>query len=134
MVLTKSKPLDGKVGYLISYKVAGSTEIYKSALVCLNEYGYAVPGSDAENLTFIGLAYEEAENDGGDGDMSVRVMKGGTFPVEMTNAEQGDVGKAVYINDDNTVALTTTNSILAGYIVEVLSTNRVMIRIDNAVK
>jgi hypothetical protein len=54
--------------------------------------------------------------------------------VKVADATQEDLGKPVYISEDDTVSLSTTNSILAGYITEILTGGRVMIRIDNAVK
>jgi len=135
MVLTGSYEAEGKVGALIQYKVAGGVFIYKGALVCLNLDGYAVPGADTSGYKFIGVAYEDANNkSGSDGDVSVRVLKTGSFLYPIGSAQQSDMGKKSYIKDDGEVATTTINQILAGYICEMPSSGKVRVRIDNAVQ
>jgi len=135
MVLTENYDAEGKVGALVLYKVAGGAHIYKGALVCLNGDGYAVGGSDTAGYKFIGVAYEEVDNSGGsDGEVSIRVLKTGSFLYPIESSQQSDLGASAYIKDDGEVALTTTNSILAGYICERPSASSVRVRIDNAVR
>ncbi|MCP4231270.1 MAG: hypothetical protein GY771_14130 [bacterium] len=133
--LTANYDAERKDGLLISYPVEAATTVYKNALVCANDDGYLLPGDDASGYIFLGIAYEKGDNsDGGDADMDVRTWKGGTY-VLATNftAAQEDVGSEVYIIDDNTVGLTSTNTVKCGVIVEVISSSEVRIRIDNYV-
>lgn len=133
-----------KDGKLQSYKVAASTHIYKGALVCINSSGYLVPGADTSGLLFVGVAFEEFDNSAGadgaaaaDGRSGCRVRKSGDFLYTFTaSTSQADVGKAVYLSADNTVALaaTTTNDVLAGYITEYVTSTSVRVRIDRAVQ
>jgi len=104
-------------------------------MVCVNAAGYAVPAADEAGLAFVGYAYEGADNAGGaDGDAAVRVWKDGSFLAAKADASQSDISKNVYVVDDNTVALTTTNSILAGTVVETPAAGYVRVLIRNAVK
>ncbi len=133
--LTANYDAERKDGLLISYPVEAATMVYKNALVCANADGYLLPGDDASGYLFLGVAYEKGDNSSGaDGDVAVRTWKGGTY-VLATNftAAQEDVGTEVYIIDDNTVGLTSTNTVKCGAIVEVLSASEVRIRIDNYV-
>jgi hypothetical protein len=133
--LTANYDAERKDGLLICYPVRATTTVYKNAIVCADADGYLSPGDDASGYVFLGIAYEKGENSAGsDGDLDVRTWKGGTY-VLATNftATQEDVGSEVYIIDDNTVGLTSTNSVKCGVIVEVVSSSEVRIRIDNYV-
>lgn len=123
-------------GEIVSYPVKGSATIYKGALVVDLGDGYASAGSDAGAYTFLGVAVEKSDNSGSetDGDESVRLYKTGTYVFTKGSAEQTDIGTAMYIKDDQTVAASSTNSILAGYVVDVPSSSTVRIRIDQATR
>lgn len=123
-----------KDGEIVSYPVKGSTTIYKGALVVDLGDGYASPGDDG-SYTFLGVAVEKADNSSGsDAGESVRVYKKGTFVFSKSSAVQTDVGQAMYIHDDQTVGTSSTNSILAGYCVDIPDSSHVRIRIDRAVQ
>jgi len=135
-VLTENYDAQGKAGALVSYPVAGTTHIYKGSLVCVNSDGYAVPGADSADYAFVGVAYEETNNASGSaGDRRVRLLKTGSFvyPAE-GGAEQSDLGKLMYLSDDNTVADSTIHSVPAGIVVEVPNSSQVRLRIDTQVK
>jgi hypothetical protein len=134
-VLTANYDAERKDGILVAYKVAARTVIYKGAMVCLNRAGYAVPAADEPALTFVGVAYERGDNAaGGDGDVSARVWKDGSFRVAMSSPKLEDLGAAAYVVDDNAVALSSANSVLAGTVVEVPAADVVRVLIRNAVK
>ena len=122
-----------KDGVLVSYKVAAGAMIYKGALVCLNDSGYAVPAHDELRLKFVGVAYERGDATDG-ADVTVRVWKDGSFRVTMAGAAREDLGADAYVVDDNTVGLDTSFSIFAGTIVEIPSEDTVRILIRNAVR
>ena len=77
-VLTASRELSRYIDQqLRSFKVAGSTTIYKGALVSIQTDGYVAPLTAAE--LFAGIAYEEIVNAGADGAKSVRIYTQGDF-------------------------------------------------------
>lgn len=110
--------------------------IPKGVLVCIDTDGYAVNGSDAADLRFMGVSYERVDNsEGSPGDKEIRVEKTGEFSFEFnaSAAVQSSVGKEVYIVDNQTVAtdaLVTDNDIKCGIVSEVISPGLVRIRID----
>jgi hypothetical protein len=141
-------PLDvhEKDSQLIAYPMAANTTIFKGALIALTG-GYAKPGADTASVIFVGVAHETKVNQattalpggagfaGAAGALLIRVRKVGSFVYNRAASTVADLGKAVQIVDDNTVATTgTTNSIQAGYIVEVPSVTQVRVRIDRAVQ
>ena len=133
--LTANYDAERKDGILVAYKVAARTVIYKGAMVCLNRAGYAVPAADEAGLTFVGVAYERGDNAAGDdGNVSARVWKDGSFRVAMSSPKLEDLGAAAYVVDDNAVALSSANSVLAGTVVEIPAQGVVRTLIRNAVK
>jgi hypothetical protein len=133
--LTANYDAERKDGILVAYKVAAEAVIYKGAMVCLNDRGYAVPAADAPGLKFVGFAYERGDNAAGsDGDIMVRVWKDGSFRVAMSSPALEDLGADVYVIDDNAVALDTAYSIWAGTVVEIVVDGVVRVLIRNAVR
>lgn len=134
-MLKENYDSQGKAGALVSYPVAEKTHIFKGALVCINCSGYAVPGADAEGFVFVGVAYEECNNETGDnGDRRVRVLKTGSFLYWKKNALQSNMGASMFIFDDDTLSFNANHSIVAGYVVEVPSGEHVRIRVDGVVR
>jgi len=122
-------------GEIIEYPVAASSTIYKGALVCVNSSGYAVPASDTSNYVFVGVAVEKADNSSGsNGDEKVRVYKTGVYEYTKSSATDADRGTLMYVSDDQTVATSTTNSIKAGYCVDVVDSSTIKLRIDTVVQ
>lgn len=122
-------------GVIISVPVKGSTTIYKGAMVVDLGTGYASVGADGSGYVFLGVAVEKVDNSSGsDGAKEVRVYKTGTFQYTKASAAQTDLGQAAYIRDDNTVSLSTTNSVLAGYVVDIVDSSTVKLRIDQAAR
>ena len=88
--------------------VAASTLIHTGALVCINGSGYAVPGSTSTTLTVRGVAQEGVNNTGAAGAQAVKTERG-CFPFKNHGADpvaRADIGKTVYIVDDETIAKT----------------------------
>ena len=133
--LSADKEVNRKAGNVVSYDVAASTTIYKGAMVCDNGSGYAVPAADTNGYALLGFAVEKADNSSGsDGDIEVRVYKVGSYEMAKASAAQTDIGTLMYILDDQTVASSSTNSVKAGYVVEVPDTSTVRVRIDAVVQ
>ena len=138
-MLTANHDGERKDGILVGYKVAAGVLIYKGALVCLNRAGYAVPATDDPGLKFVGIAYERGDNAAGyDGEVRTRVWKDGSFRVSMPGAKLADLGKTVFIVDDNTVTAgdrpIPQHGIPAGTIVEIPAEGVVRVLIRNAVR
>ena len=133
--LSADKEVNRKAGNVIAYSVAAATTIYKGAGVCDNGSGYAVPAADTSGYVPLGIAVEKVDNSGGSaGDLWIRVYKNGTYEVVHSGAAQTDIGVLFYWSDDQTVADSTTNSVKAGYCVEVPSSSKLRIRVDNVVQ
>ncbi len=133
--LTANYDAERKDGILVAYKVAARAVVYKGAMVCLNSRGYAVPAADEPGLRFAGFAYERGDNAaGGDGDISARVWKDGSFRVAMSSPALEDLGADAYVVDDNAVALDTSHSVWAGTVVEIPVDGVVRVLIRNAVR
>lgn len=118
-------------GWQLPFPVAASTTIYKGALVCLNGDGYLVPGADTAGLRFVGVARDGADNSsGGAGDKEVVVVTQGSIVAKKTSATVGDLGENAYLEDDETLALSTDNDVHAGLIVGVIDSGHVRLRFD----
>ena len=133
--LSANLDTERKDGEIIRYPVLASATIYKGALVVDLDTGYASAGADASGALFLGVAVEKEDNSsGGDAGKAVRVNKKGTYIFSKTTAVQTDVGLPMYITDDQTVATSSSHSVLAGYCVDVPDSSHVRIRIDAAVR
>jgi hypothetical protein len=120
-------------GWQLPFPVAALTTIYKGALVCLNDDGFLVPGTDAPGLRFIGVARDGCDNrDGIDGAKKVIVVTQGSIIVAKDATAASDVGKSALITDDETVALSTNHSVYAGLIVSVEDPGHVRLRFEAA--
>ncbi len=139
--LTSERNVKKKDGKLISFPVAANTKIYKGGLVMLDG-GYAKPAAGkangVANSIFVGVAYETVDNSGGaNGDLSIRVETEGTFEYA-GDGVAADVGKVVYVEDDQTVSVTASANIgeenlKCGILVAVPNVGVNRIRIDNHV-
>ena len=133
--LTDNYEAKRKDSEIQSYPVKGSTTIYKGALVVDLGTGYASPGDDGSAYAFLGVAVEKADNSSGaDGAINVRVNKTGSYIYAKSTSAQTDIGTLMYIHDDQTVGASSTNSIAAGYVVDIPSSSTTRIRIDRVVQ
>jgi hypothetical protein len=124
MTMTANKDVARKEGRIEAYPVEDDAHIYKGALVALNAAGYLEPASDAAGKVLAGVAYEECDNtlEGhSQGGKTCRVTRDGVFKLAASSVAQTLVGRKVYVVDDTTVDETTSHSLLAGVVVEVLS-------------
>ena len=129
----KDRPVKS-AGPIKTFLVEDSVHIYKGVLVVANNAGYAEPATNASGKVLLGVAHEECDNTltgHSQGGKSVRVIRGGTFPLATADLVQADVGLKCYIEDDDTVndAGTSTQGIIAGIVVEVVSATEVVVDI-----
>lgn len=109
---------------LQNYKVAANAVIHYGAIVATNASGFLVPASDTAGLNVVGIAEQAADNTGGaDGAIDVQVYRGAALVPTAAGAPvtQALVGGDCLVADDEEVAATTTNSIVAGEVLEVTS-------------
>jgi len=118
-------------GWQLPLPVAASTQIFKGGFVCLNAAGYLVPASDTAGLRCVGVARDGSDNsDGSAGEKQVVVVTQGSIVIGKSGAVNADLGKTAFCVDDETVALSSTNSITAGLIVAVEDASHVRVRFD----
>ncbi|MEW5722883.1 MAG: hypothetical protein AB1896_07230 [Thermodesulfobacteriota bacterium] len=138
MALTADKKTEYREGVDLAVPVGAGEVLYNGALVCVGTDGYAVPGDDAANLQFEGVARSAADNAAGlDGAESVMVRRRGLFKMTFTSAiAQSDVGGHVYIVDDETVGLAAdvTHAVYCGVIAEYIDSTHAWVDIEPAVK
>jgi hypothetical protein len=131
--LTADREDQRQDGILVAVPLS-NVKVFKGSLLTNNTSGYAVKGADTASFTLAGVAYEQVDNSAGSaGDKEVRVWRKGVFEFNFSGtASQADVGKAVYVVDDNTVGLaaTTTNDVLVGRIVQFVSASKVRVELS----
>lgn len=110
---------------VIGVSVAANVQVFAGSLVVANASGYAVGGSTATGLTYIGRAEEYVDNrNGAAGAKVVRVRRLNAFKwANDGSITQANLMKTAYIVDDQTVAATdgTSTRSLAGTIIGVES-------------
>lgn len=126
---TVSKELD-----VYGYPVLTNTHIFKGAIVCVDDNGFAIPAADTANLRVVGVAEEEVDNNpGASGDRWVRVRTDRAFLFNASSITQAMLGDVMYVVDDNTVddAAGVTNEVPVGRLVEFVSTTSGYVAIES---
>lgn len=107
-MLTADRHTPYREGDIVHVPVAADVEIFNGALTVANADGYAAPGSEAANLTYLGRADAHVDNTGGgDGDVMVPVRRLKAFYWRNASGDpvtQDMLGQRAYILDDETVA------------------------------
>lgn len=109
MALTAERDTHRQQALQVPVKVAASTTIFAGGIVMANSSGFAVPGSTAADLTYIGRADETVVNSGSAGDKSILVRRGDAFKWKNSGSDPVDQSclfKTCYVVDDETVAKT----------------------------
>lgn len=101
-------------GELIVVPVAAGARIFAGSIVCADKNGFAVPGSAAADLTYLGRAEEQVDNaSGANGDMAIPVRRKKAFLFGNSSGSdeitQSELGKTCFIEDDETVARSDGN-------------------------
>lgn len=97
--------------------VKASTKLYAGGMGATDASGWAVPASDTAGLIVHGRTEADADNSGGsNGDITCHLRKGVFgYNNSTTNAlTKANVKQTVFVEDDNTVASTSTNKVVAG--------------------
>lgn len=136
MALSADKQTQYKEGVEIPLPVGAEKKIYAGSLVVLDgTTRLAEAGSDASGKVFAGVSREYVDNSlGAASAKTVLVRRRGLFLFDIAAATQADVGKAVFVVDDQTVGLaaTTDNDIYCGVIAAVESATQVWVDIHPA--
>lgn len=96
---------------IIGVPLAANKKAYAGGIACADASGYATPGATATTLTYLGRFEETVDNTGGsNGDKTVRIRRGKAFKFKNKSDDlvtQAELGKTVYVVDDETVAKTS---------------------------
>lgn len=106
-------------GNFRSLPVAAATSIPAGAMVARDSSGNAVNAADTAGLTVVGRAEHDADNTDGDaGDIVVQVKLGifGYTNSGSAAVDADDIGKPCYVEDNATVAESSTYSVVAGIV------------------
>lgn len=113
------------------YKAKDATQFYRGILVNVDASGWLVAAADVVNHKCVGVSVEKKLSSGGDGGTTVLVEDGvHEFATSGASAlVQADVGRLAYVLDNQTVvkAAGTTNSVVAGRVVRLLSATSVLV-------
>lgn len=104
-------------GNFLTLPVAAATSIPAGAMVAVNSSGNAVNAADTAGLTVLGRCEADADNSSGSaGDISVKIKRGifGWQNSGSAAVDADDIGKEVFVEDNQTVAESSTNSVVAG--------------------
>ncbi len=130
--LNKDRNTPRREGKITAYGMAANAKIFNGSLVCINTAGYAVPAADTAGFRFAGIARQYVDNTGGaNGALTVEVEES---VVKLVAAGMAitDVTKPVFVADDQTVALTSTNGVCCGVIVEFESATAIWVDTSRA--
>ena len=125
-----AKSADGQgiyeIGPINTLPLEASAVIYRDAAIGDNAAGYAealVAGD-----SFRGFADAKVDNsDGAAGAKNVDVITSGWKQVTITGIAITDVGKPVYMSDDDTFTLTATSNSLVGFVYRYVTSNTCVI-------
>jgi len=97
--------------------VAADTRLFAGALAAADANGRAVPAADAAGLRVLGRTEQAVDNTGGAAGALQVPVKRGTFRYGNSATQpvtQADFGNLVFVEDDITVAKSTTHKVVAG--------------------
>lgn len=119
---TVARDTQSRPGEIANYPMAAATTIPLGAMVALDASGNAVNASDTAALRVVGRAEQTVNNSAGSaGDLTINVARGvflwANSGTQAVTAAYKD--KFVYVEDNQTVAITSTNKIVAGRVIEV---------------
>lgn len=138
MGLTADREVQRKDGVLLPFKLYRAVKIYLGALVAVRADGYATPGADTAGLIFQGVAVENVDNtSGGDGDLSVTLMRRGLHLLEITSSVTiANIGDNVFLDGDDKVDLAAgvDNDIFCGVIADIYDSTHVWVDIEPAIR
>jgi hypothetical protein len=132
---TTDRATKSRMGSLLPFPIAADAVLLAGCLACIDSDGYLVGGSDATGLRFAGVAQSAYDATGeSDGDSTLEVAVDGEWLFASASLTQADVGKAVYILDNQTVVKSghadLDYHIYVGRISQVVSATACWVRIE----
>lgn len=115
------------------YTASGT--VYYGSLVQVNDSGYIVAGSHANNYKFVGVCIRGNAETGHTTD-KVMVVNSGKHVFTKATAAITDIGALAYLSADDTVVTSTagiTHACIVGKIVEIISSSLVLIDLSDRV-
>lgn len=137
MALSKDRKIERMEGIQAAFPVKTGATIFGGAMVATDATGYLVRGSDTAGLIFQGFAMDRYDNAGGqNGDLTAIVRRRGLLLCLIAAAVQADMGKNVFVADDQTVSLAagSVNKIFCGVIAGIVDATHVWVDIEPAIK
>lgn len=115
------------------FPVTGSTHLYQGQLIAVQDSTQTVlPATNATTLRFAGVGLSEADNSAGvSSAIKQSVWTSGEFPLTTTGTVA--YGDPLYIVDDQTVAVSgsnTSNAVYVGRASQNITTNKWFVAID----
>ncbi len=133
---TANRDSKRQVGDVRSYGIDGGAtyNIYKGAAVALDTTGYARPGANTAGFRFVGVASEQYHQTATatDGTNAIKVWRRGLFSFVGSSLAITDIGRPVWLTDDQTVSLTQTNVGPIGVIADFISATECIVDIGDA--
>lgn len=114
---TADRNTERRSGEIVAFPVAASTKIFAGIMVALNASGYLVVATDTAALKVVGRSEQFVDNSAGSNGLLLCDVRRGVFLWDNSTGSAvvlGDVGKTVFVEDDHTVAHSSTNSVKAG--------------------
>jgi len=133
MALTEATPREMRALGGTNYTVKDAVILYEGAIACYDANDELLPGADTAGLQFAGILTGPTVDNTDDGEECI-VDPLTPYHAAGTGFAAGDVGTAVFVSDDNTVAKSTTNKVWAGNIIEVVSSTEVVVMPPRAVE
>jgi hypothetical protein len=129
--LAKDTPRAYEMGEVNDLPIIANDIIYEGAAVGDNGSGYARPLVAAD--PFLGFAKEECDNTGGDaGAKRVKVQEKGKIVLNVTGVSGvGDVGDAVYADDDNSFTKTSSSNTAIGKVARWISGTQCVVAFES---
>ena len=129
MTLTANREVDHYVDQqLRSYPVGGGEHVFKGAFVGLRPDGCIRPLVAGDRC--VGLAYEEGDNtSGASGNFNIRVFTLGDFGFALTDASTADIGRAVYVADDESPDFRPSGRSFVGYVQDCPAPGEIVLRL-----
>jgi len=119
--------------------LAAGAKVYQGGMVCRNAAGYLVAGSNTAGYQLAGVCKGDLANgtsivdntNGGLAALTARVARAGVYLFASSGLTRADVGKPLYLSDDQTVTLTRTN-VRAGHLAAFESATEAWVDIASA--
>ena len=118
----------GGIHYTREFTVASGSTVYAGAITAVNSSGKAIPATSAGTITVVG----RAENTAASGE-TVRTRSGMFLynPVSSGAIGLNDLNKTCYVNDDQTVTLTSGSSAVVAGVVRDVTAGGIVTEIGN---